>query len=120
MTHATDKVSPTIAMPAKMTHRCPLACPYCSTPIDLALQASELPTDEWERVFAQAAKLGALQLHHSGGEPALRRDLVQLTAAARGGVELSQSAAWVAGARPAGDRPRRTNHALPRGRIAPG
>ncbi|CAM4362136.1 pyrroloquinoline quinone biosynthesis protein PqqE [Palleronia rufa] len=74
---------PPIAMLAELTHRCPLACPYCSNPLDLARQEQELDTDTWARVFAQAADLGVLQLHLSGGEPASRRDLEPLVTAAR-------------------------------------
>jgi pyrroloquinoline quinone biosynthesis protein E len=44
----------------------------------------ELPTDDWIRTFRQARALGVLQLALTGGEPMLRRDLVQLCAAARG------------------------------------
>ena len=79
----TTTARPPIAMLAELTHRCPLSCPYCSNPIDLALQANELPTEAWLDVFRQAADLGVLQLHLSGGEPASRRDLVELTQAAR-------------------------------------
>ena len=74
---------PPIAMLAELTHRCPLACPYCSNPLDLARQEQELDTDTWARVFAEAADLGVLQLHLSGGEPASRRDLELLVTAAR-------------------------------------
>ncbi len=74
---------PPIAMLAELTHRCPLSCPYCSNPAEMALQNSELSTDEWKDVFRQAADLGVLQLHLSGGEPATRRDLEELVAAAR-------------------------------------
>ncbi|TNJ47429.1 pyrroloquinoline quinone biosynthesis protein PqqE [Phaeobacter sp. B1627] len=74
---------PPIAMLAELTHRCPLSCPYCSNPLELARQDQELDTDTWVRVFDEAAKLGVLQLHLSGGEPASRRDLVELVAAAR-------------------------------------
>ena len=74
---------PPIAMLAELTHRCPLSCPYCSNPIDLARKAAELSTADWARVFREAAALGVLQLHLSGGEPAARRDLVDLVAAAR-------------------------------------
>jgi pyrroloquinoline quinone biosynthesis protein E len=41
-----------------------------------------LDTASWARVFRQAAELGVLQVHLSGGEPASRRDLVEITAAA--------------------------------------
>ncbi|MGK7755756.1 MULTISPECIES: pyrroloquinoline quinone biosynthesis protein PqqE [unclassified Roseovarius] len=72
-----------IAMLAELTHRCPLSCPYCSNPVELARQDSELDTETWVRVFDEAARLGVLQLHLSGGEPASRRDLVPLVQAAR-------------------------------------
>ncbi|WP_394179207.1 pyrroloquinoline quinone biosynthesis protein PqqE [Yoonia maritima] len=72
-----------IAMLAELTHRCPLSCPYCSNPVELAQKSLELDTSDWVRVFQQAAELGVLQLHLSGGEPAARRDLVDLVKAAR-------------------------------------
>ncbi|MGL4235441.1 pyrroloquinoline quinone biosynthesis protein PqqE [Tabrizicola sp.] len=77
------RISPPTAMLAELTHRCPLACPYCSNPLELTAKASELSTDTWARVFAEAADLGVLQLHLSGGEPAARRDLEALVAHAR-------------------------------------
>ncbi|ETX28672.1 pyrroloquinoline quinone biosynthesis protein PqqE [Roseivivax isoporae] len=76
-------VRPPIAMLAELTHRCPLSCPYCSNPVELARVDSELSTETWTDVFRQAADLGVLQLHLSGGEPASRRDLETLVAAAR-------------------------------------
>ncbi|MEM9584377.1 MAG: pyrroloquinoline quinone biosynthesis protein PqqE [Pseudomonadota bacterium] len=72
-----------IAMLAELTHRCPLACPYCSNPQELTGKAAELSTEAWVDVFKQAAQLGVLQLHLSGGEPAARRDLLELVIAAR-------------------------------------
>jgi pyrroloquinoline quinone biosynthesis protein E len=65
---------------AELTHRCPLACPYCSNPLQLARASEELDTAAWQRVFSEAAALGVLQLHLSGGEPAARRDLTELVA----------------------------------------
>ncbi len=76
-------VRPPIAMLAELTHRCPLSCPYCSNPLELARIDAELDTDTWSRVFREAAELGVLQLHLSGGEPASRRDLTELVRAAR-------------------------------------
>ena len=76
-------IQPPIAMLAELTHRCPLSCPYCSNPVELALQDRELDTDQWVDAFRQAAKLGVLQLHLSGGEPASRRDRTDLVVAAR-------------------------------------
>ncbi|MBX6753849.1 MAG: pyrroloquinoline quinone biosynthesis protein PqqE [Thermorudis peleae] len=69
-------------MLAELTYRCPLHCPYCSNPLNLEDYHDELTTAEWQRVFAEARELGVLQLHLSGGEPLLRRDLVELVASA--------------------------------------
>ncbi len=69
---------------AELTYRCPLRCLYCSNPIDFAAARNELTTAQWCDVFRQAATLGALQLHLSGGEPTLRTDLPELISAARG------------------------------------
>jgi PqqA peptide cyclase len=67
------------SMLAELTHRCPLACPYCSNPMELKAYESELSTEAWISVFQQAAALGVLHVHLSGGEPASRRDLEALT-----------------------------------------
>jgi pyrroloquinoline quinone biosynthesis protein E len=67
---------------AELTHRCPLGCPYCSNPLALDARDDELDTATWARVFQEAAALGVLQVHLSGGEPGARRDLVDITAAA--------------------------------------
>ena len=45
--------------------------------------AHELSTAEWRRAFSEAAELGVVQLHLSGGEPMLRDDLVELIRHAR-------------------------------------
>lgn len=74
--------NPPIALLAELTHRCPLTCPYCSNPLELARKEQELDTATWTRVFGEAAEIGVLQLHLSGGEPASRRDIVELTQAA--------------------------------------
>ena len=68
---------------AELTYRCPLACAYCSNPVDMVGYGDELTTAEWRRVLDEAHELGVLQLHLSGGEPLLRRDIVELAAAAR-------------------------------------
>src|SRR6266481_4320813 len=67
---------------AELTHRCPLGCPYCSNPLALDAREDELDTATWVRVFGEAAGLGVLQVHLSGGEPGARRDLVDITAGA--------------------------------------
>jgi pyrroloquinoline quinone biosynthesis protein E len=67
---------------AELTHRCPLGCPYCSNPLALDPREDELDAATWARVFKEAAAMGVLQIHLSGGEPAARRDLVEITASA--------------------------------------
>jgi PqqA peptide cyclase len=69
---------------AEVTYRCPLHCPYCSNPVDLARAAAELSTAEWKRVLSEARALGVLQLGISGGEPLLRKDIEELVAHAHG------------------------------------
>src|ERR1700756_236231 len=76
------KLHSPLGLLAELTHRCPLGCPYCSTPLALAPRSEELDTETWARVFKQAAGLGVLQVHLSGGEPGARRDLAEITAAA--------------------------------------
>jgi len=67
-----------MALLAELTHRCPLQCPYCSNPLELDRASSELETEEWLRVLEEAAGLGCMQVHFSGGEPTARRDLERL------------------------------------------
>ena len=68
---------------AELTHRCPLGCPYCSNPLALDPRDDELDAATWSRVFVEAAALGVLHVHLSGGEPGARRDLVDIAANAR-------------------------------------
>lgn len=74
---------PPMGLLAELTHRCPLRCPYCSNPLELERAGGELTTQEWLRVIDEAAALGVLQIHFSGGEPTVRRDLEALVARAR-------------------------------------
>ncbi|MBV8168021.1 MAG: pyrroloquinoline quinone biosynthesis protein PqqE [Alphaproteobacteria bacterium] len=71
-------IDPPLALLAELTHRCPLQCPYCSNPRELVRRSAELDTATWQRVLGEAAKLGVLQVHFSGGEPTARRDLEDL------------------------------------------
>ena len=64
-----------IGMLCELTHRCPLQCPYCSNPVDLERVNTEMSTEQWQDLMRQAAELGVLQIHLSGGEPAARKDL---------------------------------------------
>lgn len=76
-----------IGLLAELTHRCPLQCPYCSNPLELDRANTELTTPEWQDVMRQAAELGILQIHLSGGEPTLRQDLEDIVeVAAKAGL----------------------------------
>ena len=69
---------PPMGLLAELTHRCPLRCPYCANPIELERAGAELDTATWLRVLEEAAALGILQVHFSGGEPTVRKDLASL------------------------------------------
>ncbi|WP_283133178.1 pyrroloquinoline quinone biosynthesis protein PqqE [Rhizohabitans arisaemae] len=70
------------ALLAELTHACPLRCPYCSNPVELVRRSAELTAADWARVFGEAAGLGVVHTHLSGGEPLLRPDLAEITASA--------------------------------------
>jgi pyrroloquinoline quinone biosynthesis protein E len=72
-----------LALIAELTHRCPLHCVYCSNPLELTLRSTELSTEDWSRVFQEAAALGVLQADFTGGEPLTRPDILELIRAAR-------------------------------------
>jgi pyrroloquinoline quinone biosynthesis protein E len=73
-----EKPAPPLALLLELTHRCPLQCPYCSNPLALEGASAELDTATWLRVLDEAAALGILQVHFSGGEPTARKDLAEL------------------------------------------
>ena len=72
-----------LAVLAELTHRCPLQCPYCSNPQTLERAGREMDTRAWLRTIEEVAGLGALQIHFSGGEPTVRKDLETLVDKAR-------------------------------------
>ena len=79
---AQEVLAAPIALIAEITHRCPLSCGYCSNPLELERASAELDTASWARVFGEAADLGVLHLHLTGGEPMSRRDLPSLVRSA--------------------------------------
>jgi len=79
---ATSSSNP-LALVAELTHRCPLHCVYCSNPLELQARSAELSTEEWSRVFKEAAEAGVLQADFTGGEPLARPDIVELVRNAR-------------------------------------
>ena len=73
-----------LSLLAEITYRCNLQCAYCYNPLDLSSYRDEMRTDEWLRVIGEAAAMGIVQIHFSGGEPTLRADdLVAMVGAAR-------------------------------------
>ena len=64
----------------ELTHRARSAALIAPTRSNSIARQGELDTETWKRVFSQAAAIGILQLHLSGGEPASRRDLVEIVA----------------------------------------
>lgn len=72
-----------LTLVAELTYGCPLRCAYCSNPVQTAQRGPLLSTDDWLRVIDQGEQLGALQIHFTGGEPLLFRDLESLVRRAR-------------------------------------
>ena len=80
MSPAKAAVPAPLGLLAELTHRCPLRCPYCSNPLELERRSQELDTATWQRVLEEAAAMGVLQVHLSGGEPTARQDLEDIVA----------------------------------------
>ena len=74
----TETLEAPLALLAELSHRCPLQCPYCSNPLELERSSRELDTATWKQVLDQAAEIGMHQVHFSGGEPTVRKDLEDL------------------------------------------
>ena len=72
-----------LSLLCELTYRCNLQCPYCCNPLNLESYREELDTQMWMRVLNEAAQIGVVQAHFSGGEPTLRRDLLDLIEHAR-------------------------------------
>ena len=73
-----------LSLLCELTYRCNLQCPYCYNPLDLQGYRDELDAATWRDVLEQAADLGVVQAHFSGGEPTLRADLPELVRHASG------------------------------------
>lgn len=83
--YAAARIERPLSLLAELTYRCVLQCPYCSNPLRYAESRyrEELSTAEWVRVLGEARALGVVQLALSGGEPTLRRDLLEIVGTAR-------------------------------------
>ena len=68
---------------AELSYRCPLRCLYCSNPLEFHAMQDELSTEQWCQTFSDAADLGVVQVHLSGGEPLVRKDIPALIRHAR-------------------------------------
>ena len=75
MNAASPHIDPPLAMLAELTYRCPLRCPYCSNPLEMTAASGDMDTGQWLGVIEEAADMGVLQIHFSGGEPTVRQDL---------------------------------------------
>ena len=65
---------------AEVTYKCPLQCPYCSNPTEMANYQNEISTEDWIRTITEGSLAGCVQLGFSGGEPLTRPDLEVLVA----------------------------------------
>lgn len=61
-----------------LTTRCNLRCLMCGVSIEPSSESDELSTAECKRLIDQVASLGIGHLIFSGGEPLLRRDILDL------------------------------------------
>lgn len=101
MSAADTRIGMPVAVLCELSHRCPLQCPYCSNPMQLTARAGEMSTAEWSDLLAQAAAMGILQVHFSGGEPLVRNDLELLVEKAR---DLSLYSNLITSGAPHGDK----------------
>jgi PqqA peptide cyclase len=67
---------------AELSYKCPLKCLYCSNPENLRDYNDELDTANWLRILREAESFSTMQVHLTGGEPLVRRDLEELVAGA--------------------------------------
>jgi MoaA/NifB/PqqE/SkfB family radical SAM enzyme len=62
----------------QVTTRCQLDCYHCSAARFRSAEREELTTDEWIGVVRQAEDLGVNNIVFTGGEPLLRKDILDL------------------------------------------
>ena len=70
----------------ELTERCNNDCIHCCINLpaaDADARARELTTAEIQRILAEAAELGCLQVRFTGGEPLLRQDFEEIYVSAR-------------------------------------
>lgn len=60
-----------------ITSKCNMRCKYCSVRESYS-KTKELTTGEWKKIIKKLGAFGAFQIGFTGGEPTLRKDLVEL------------------------------------------
>lgn len=68
---------PLMAASIRVTKACNLRCPHCYASGGVALK-NELKLPEMKSIIDQIAELKALHIFYTGGEPFMRRDLVEI------------------------------------------
>lgn len=66
-----------------LTGRCNLRCTHCQASMFLGKRNLELSTTEWKKILDQLAEAGAVTVGFLGGEPFLRKDLLEVMAHAK-------------------------------------
>jgi hypothetical protein len=66
-----------------LTERCTLRCSYCRASEGLCPKQSELTADEFLRIVRIMASVGIKKVRLTGGEPMLRRDLLEIVSGIR-------------------------------------
>jgi len=79
----TDPPPRLLTLVAELTYSCRLRCVYCSNPTQIQKRRAPLQTRDWLAVIDDAASLGALHVHFTGGEPLLNHQLETLVRRAR-------------------------------------
>ena len=66
-----------------LTERCTLKCSYCRASEGVCPKQSELTSGEFLRIVRACAALGVKKVRLTGGEPMLRRDLIEIISGIR-------------------------------------
>lgn len=75
----TDSFNRTIQyLRLSITERCDLKCKYCREAEGICPKQSELTAIEFERIARAAVSLGVNKIRLTGGEPLLRRDVIEI------------------------------------------
>ncbi len=71
-----------------VTERCTLRCTYCRAAEDLCPKQVELNARDLVRIVNACAELGITRVRLTGGEPLLRRDIVQIVSGIRANPKI--------------------------------